>query len=88
MNYEGLMQDAELKEKLENAQTLAEVVEIYKTKGIEVTEEQLQAALDAPENGELNEETLENVAGGILLWPIPLWPPFRPWPKRWPWRGR
>ena len=92
MNLEELSRDTELKEKIENAQSLAEVVEIFREKGIEVTEEQLEQALHTEAADEFSEAELQEVAGGRrILWPgfprIPgIWPPYRP--LGWPWRPR
>ncbi len=65
--------------KLEAAETLDEMVKILAEEGVEITKEELIAAMDEPE-GELNENDLEQVAGGCpmilvgcILIPIWLW---------------
>lgn len=86
MSLEELQKDEAFKKQIQEAKSLAEVVEIFKSKGLEVTEEQLQSVLDNPE-GEIAEENLESVAGGsIRWWPWPgfphipgIFPPRRPW---------
>ena len=55
----------ELKEKLGKAESLDEVVKILTEEGLEVTKEELEAALAQGENGELSEEALSAVSGGI-----------------------
>ena len=89
MNLEELSKDSELKERIENAQSLTEVVEIYREKGIEVTENELEAALRETSD-EISEDDLQNVAGGRLWLPWPgfpripgIFPPRIPgWPRR------
>lgn len=49
--------------KLEAAETLEEMVKILAEEGVEITVEQLSATMDA-NDGELNENDLDNVAGG------------------------
>ena len=62
MDPKELIKDEAFKAQLENAKAIGEVVELLKSKGVEVTEEILKGAV-APE-GELGEEALEGVAGG------------------------
>ena len=57
----------ELKEKLGKAESLDEVVKILTEAGLEVTKEELEAALAQGENGELSEEALSAVSGGIIM---------------------
>ena len=73
----------ELKEKLGKAESLDEVVKILAEEGIAVTKEELEAALAQGENGELSEEALSAVSGGIRFWwPIIPWIPWPRWPRR------
>ena len=75
----------ELKEKLGKAENLDEVVKILTEEGLEVTKEELEAALAQGENGELSEEALSAVSGGIRFWrPILPWIPrrFPIWPRK------
>ena len=58
----------ELKEKLGKAENLDEVVKILTEEGLEVTKEELEAALAQGENGELSEEALSAVSGGRINW--------------------
>lgn len=51
--------------KLEAAETLDEMVQILAEEGVEISKEELIAAMDEPE-GELNENDLDNVAGGLI----------------------
>lgn len=54
-----------LKAKLADAETLEDVAKICAEEGVEVTLEQLKAA-EATHKDELNEEDLDNVAGGLV----------------------
>ena len=63
--------DRETAEKLSNAESMEEALEVLADCGIEATAEALAAAvaeLDADENGELSEELLDGVAGGGKIW--------------------
>lgn len=55
-----------LKEKLATAETLEDVVKVCAEAGVEVSLEEMKAA-EASQNGELNEDDLDNVAGGLSL---------------------
>ena len=91
MDPTELLNDEAFKEQLANTKNYDEVIELFSSKGIEVTEEMLKAAeaAEAP-NGELDESALEGVAGGSIWdWLRRLWPPrplipsgrgpLRPW---------
>ena len=75
-------EDVALQKKLEDAQGLAEIVQIGAEKRYQFTEDELQAFLsergltfeDSAE-GELSEEALETVSGGMVIWP----PRIRGW---------
>lgn len=76
-----------LEELLRNAATPEEAVRVCAQAGIPITAEQLEEALrqhQASESGELSEETLDAVAGGINWWdilrrlPLPFGP-IHPW---------
>ena len=86
MDLETLMQNEEFNSRMEACETVEEAAEIMREYGLEVTAEQLRAALNSEKEGELGEEALENVAGGMIA---PWW-----WRKRrgkgaprprWPW---
>lgn len=62
MNFELT---AELKEKVDKAENLDEVIAILNAEGVEITKEQLEAAV-AAENDELSEDDLDNVSGGVV----------------------
>lgn len=64
---EEMIISSALEEKLENAESLEEVVRLCAEEGIAVTKEELEAALDSEDEGELNAEQLDNVSGGIRL---------------------
>ena len=55
----------ELQAKLEQAQSVAEIAELLRAEGYDVTEEQLLELAKA-EEGELNEDALDEVAGGRI----------------------
>ena len=85
MNIEELMKDESFAREMEKTQNVSELAELFRQKGVEISEEELQKALDA---SELDEDDLENVAGGMLLpWRhgtkrkrVRVWDPFR---RRW-----
>ena len=62
--------DAAFAEKLNGADSVETVLALAKEKGFELTEEDLQP--DAP-TGELADEALDDVAGGMLLGPLATW---------------
>lgn len=57
--------DETLKTQLENSETVEDIVEILTGNGVEITKEEIIAGINTgDENGELDEGTLEQVAGG------------------------
>ena len=68
MDLEKLMQSEEFTKKLESAQNLDEVLVMVKEHGVEITKEEVEAALKKLDEGELDENSLEDVAGGIAGW--------------------
>ena len=57
----------EFEEAIEKANTVEDVIDLYKSQGIDVTEDELKE-IAGPDNGEeLTEEALEEVAGGALI---------------------
>ena len=54
----------EMLEKASMCQTADELIALAKTEGIEITLEQAEAYLDELQDVELNQETLDKVAGG------------------------
>ena len=65
MNLEELMQNAEFTEKLETAKDLDEVMAMINEQGVEITKEELAAAMEQLNESELDENSLESVAGGM-----------------------
>ena len=63
MNPEELVKDEAFIDRIKKAESLAEIVEIFRSEGLDVTEAELKSMLDDQE-GELTEENLEGVAGG------------------------
>ena len=59
-----ILSNAEIDAKLDGAQDLAQVVGILREHGLEITENELMELVAERTDGELNEETLEAVAGG------------------------
>ena len=66
MNIHELLQDEEFAKAVDNADSLEDVVKLINSKGIEVSVEDIQKAMDAAESGELSEDSLESVAGGVV----------------------
>lgn len=55
---------------IEKTNTVEEVIDLYKSQGVDVTEEELKE-MAGPDNGEeLTEEALEDVAGGAVYWRV------------------
>ena len=54
----------ELEEKIKGAETLEDLVKVCAEAGVEVTKEQLEAELAKMESDELDENALDDVAGG------------------------
>ena len=94
-----LLMDPDFQDKLEKTNSPEEASELLAQHGIQITPEELLKAFAQPE-GELDEDTLDGVAGGLLSPRMPqgpfpqnpgCWPrlPYRPrlprWP-RWLWR--
>ena len=64
---EMLKNDTELLEQLDKAQSAEEIATLMRAKGYEVTDENAAAAVAYKTNEELNEDMLDNVAGGVVL---------------------
>ena len=82
------MEDQEFASKLYEAETEEEVMKVFSSKGIELSLEEIRELRDAAsaasdENGEISEEDLTAVAGGLLL-PRVGWPPIIPPIPRFP----
>ena len=57
----------EFEEALDKANTVEDVIGLYKSQGIDVTEDELKE-IAGPDNGEaLTEKDLEDVAGGAII---------------------
>ena len=52
---------------MENKELLAELQAGLKEQGVDATEEEIQAAVEKLQSGELSEENLEDVAGGSAI---------------------
>ena len=85
-----LMADEEFLKSTMDMETPAELRAAFAARGLEMTEDEVIRVVklvNKEENDELNEESLENVAGGSILrlWPpFPLFPlpiPFPRWPR-------
>ena len=57
----------ELEEKIKSAETLEDLVKVCAEAGVEVTKEQLEAELAKAESDELDENALDDVAGGVSV---------------------
>jgi len=64
MDIDALLHDQSFTKKIDEADSLEEVAQLFNDKGIEVTASDIQRAMDAAGNDELSEESLEDVAGG------------------------
>lgn len=74
MSLEELMQDKDFTAKLQAAKDYEEMAELFRQQGLDTSAEALEAAVkmakDSGESGELGEDALEAVAGGISgKWP-------------------
>lgn len=67
MNLEELMQNEEFTAKLEKARDLDEVLAMIRERGIEITTEEITSAYKKLNDGELDENALEDVAGGSIF---------------------
>lgn len=65
MNIEELLDNEVVQEELRNAKDLVEAATILNARGVEISAEQLEAAL--AEDGELGEDALEDIAGGLKI---------------------
>lgn len=64
---QNLFEDDQFKAKLANAESLDEMAALFQEEGIQVTGADLEAALSKQQDvGELSEENLENVSGGLI----------------------
>ncbi len=81
-----LLMEPDFQDKLEKTNSPEEASELLAQHGIQITPEELLKAFAQPE-GELDENTLDGVAGGWIRWfPRPRWPrwPRLPHGPRWP----
>lgn len=81
-----LMADASFCEELEKTNSPEEASALFAQHGIQITPEELLAAVAQPE-GELDEKNLDEVAGGVF-WRFPRFPFPIPKFPRWPHRPR
>ena len=70
-----LMRNEAVAEKLENAKSVQEAVELLRAEGIAITDEQMKMAEALAQGDELDEAALESVAGGFIM-------PWNPWRNR------
>lgn len=61
----ALLANAEFATKVEQAEDLAAVAALFNAEGVEVTEEDIKAALEKVSSEELDESSLDGVAGGL-----------------------
>jgi predicted ribosomally synthesized peptide with nif11-like leader len=62
---EELSQNEEFKARIAQLESAEEIVAAFRAEGVEVTAEDLQAALAAQQSGELGEGSLDDVSGGL-----------------------
>ncbi len=72
MTIDELLKDKEFADAVDAAESEEELIKVFRTKGIELDETTIHTLMT--EEGELNEEALDNVAGGRLLMPNPIMP--------------
>lgn len=76
MTLNEALHNNEIAEKIEEANNMEDILAALKKYGIETTEEELMNAI-SEENGELSDDQLEDVAGGLInILPFP--PPTAP----------
>lgn len=73
MSIEELLKDEGFVRDLEAAEKDANVIALFQAKGIAITEADIKALRKECCEGELSEDNLEEVAGGMLI-PIPVRP--------------
>lgn len=64
MEIKELVTNEEFKKAASKVETLEEALELCKTHGVEITAEELVDAIKKSHSDDLNEEDLDNVAGG------------------------
>lgn len=69
-NAELLLNDEEFNKKLDCAETDEEIISLFADHGVTVTKADLAAfdACDESADGEISEESLDQVSGGALAW--------------------
>ena len=72
MDIKELVNDEAFKAQLENAKSSGEVIELFKSKGVELTDEMIARFVSS--TGELDENSLADVAGGRIGIPSPTFP--------------
>ena len=65
MKLDEAMNNEEIAKKLEDAHDMNEVINILKSEGVDTTEDELMGMLNSM-TGELPEDALENVSGGLM----------------------
>jgi predicted ribosomally synthesized peptide with nif11-like leader len=68
-----LLRDAEFVGKIKEMDSLEEIAAAFSERGIEVTADELKAAAELSENGELPADALDNVSGGSLTAGLAIW---------------
>ena len=66
MTFEELIKDEDFVRKIENVKDIDEAAELFREQGVEVTADDLRQAI-AQTGEELSEDSLDTVAGGVLL---------------------
>jgi predicted ribosomally synthesized peptide with nif11-like leader len=63
---EELSQNEEFKARIAQLESAEEIAAAFRTEGVEVTAEELQTALATQQSGELSEDSLDGVSGGLI----------------------
>jgi predicted ribosomally synthesized peptide with nif11-like leader len=67
-----LAKDMKFIEKLEQTQSEDEVLALFKENGVELSQDELKAFVSESQKEELDEDSLDDVAGGILSYRVGL----------------
>ena len=70
MTMEELQKDEKLQKQIADAENYEKVAEILKSRGVDVTVDQLKKSAEENADGELREDEMEEVAGGLWRPPI------------------
>ena len=73
METNALWSNEEFCEKVNDAKSTAEIIQLFAQEGVTVTEEQVLTAKASEKEGELTESVLDSVAGGCIFCRVGGW---------------